>query len=76
MNTNGPNTHAVLTHDTDKTLCSVRIFERAGRKAASVPMDVTCDVCALRVLRLQQADGLDLAVWPAGVGGVPAKGRT
>lgn len=73
-------THATLFHDRDKTLCGLRLSRREGRREAVRPVDVECDTCALKVLRLQQQDApnapLSLFTWPPGTCSTPPREPT
>lgn len=42
--------------DGDKALCSVRISQRPGRKAAITPKECDCEVCTIKLIRTWQRD--------------------
>ena len=51
--------HATRPTDPDKALCGVRISaEPEKRASAALPDEITCNVCAIRLVRIWQADGL------------------
>jgi hypothetical protein len=52
--------HAANWIRIDRTVCDLPLYDRSGdpRTLAACPADITCDICAIRVVRAGQRLGL------------------